>query len=132
MTSLPYDAEPMPDSSLLETFSNPAEQAYVIEHVSEEFTSVCPMTGHPDFASVILRYSPGKTCVELKSLKLYYQSFRNEGIYYEAVTNLIRDDLTKLMNPIWLQLITQWRGRGGIRSCITATTGDVPEAWQRD
>jgi 7-cyano-7-deazaguanine reductase len=132
VTSLPYDAEPMPDSSLLETFSNPAEQAYVIEHVSEEFTSVCPMTGHPDFASVILRYSPGKTCVELKSLKLYYQSFRNEGIYYEAVTNLIRDDLTKLMNPIWLQLMTQWRGRGGIRSCITATTGDVPEAWQRD
>lgn len=132
MASLPYDAEPMPDSSLLETFSNPAEQAYVIEHVSEEFTSVCPMTGHPDFASVILRYSPGKTCVELKSLKLYYQSFRNEGIYYEAVTNLIRDDLTKLMNPIWLQLMTQWRGRGGIRSCITATTGDVPEAWQRD
>ncbi|MDG2054142.1 MAG: preQ(1) synthase [Phycisphaerales bacterium] len=122
----------MPESSLLETFSNPAQQAYVIEHVSDEFTSVCPMTGHPDFASVILRYSPGKTCVELKSLKLYYQSFRNEGIYYEAVTNLIRDDLTKLMNPTWLQLITQWRGRGGIRSCITATTGDVPEAWQRD
>ena len=122
----------MPEPSLLETFSNPAQQAYVIEHVSDEFTSVCPMTGHPDFASVILRYSPGKTCVELKSLKLYYQSFRNEGIYYEAVTNLIRDDLTKLMNPIWLQLITQWRGRGGIRSCITATTGDVPKALQRD
>ena len=116
----------MPESTLLETFSNPAQQAYVIEHVSDEFTSVCPMTGHPDFASVILRYSPGKTCVELKSLKLYYQSFRNEGIYYEAVTNLIRDDLTKLMNPTWLQLITQWRGRGGIRSCITAMTGDVP------
>lgn len=122
----------MPESSLLTTFPNPAEQAYVIEHTAEEFTSVCPVTGHPDFAIVSLRYSPGKTCVELKSLKLYYQSFRNEGIFYEAVTNLIRDDLTKLMKPEWLQLITDWGVRGGIRSRITATSGEVPEVWQRD
>ncbi len=122
----------MPDSSLLETFSNPSQQDYVIEHIADEFTSVCPVTGHPDFGAIVLRYSPDQTCVELKSLKLYYQSFRNEGIYYEAVTNLIRDDLTALMKPHWLQLITQWQGRGGIRSFVTATSGHVPEVWQRD
>ncbi len=122
---------PMPDASLLEAFPNPSSSPYTIEHVAEEFTSVCPVTGHPDFGAVTLRYQPAPAdasglCVELKSLKLYYQSFRNEGIYYEAVTNRIRDDLAGLMKPTWLQLITDWRGRGGIRSTITATAGDVP------
>ncbi len=84
----------MPDASLIATFANPDRRSgYVIEHVNEEFTSVCPVTGHPDFGRVMLRYVPDELCVELKSLKLYCQSFRNEGIYYEAVTNRIRDDL---------------------------------------
>ncbi len=121
----------MPDRSQLEAFQTPSDTPFVIEHVSEEFTSVCPKTGHPDFGHVTLRYQPrsasaGGVCVELKSLKLYYQSFRNEGIYYEAVTNSIRDDLVQLMNPEWLQIITDWKGRGGIRSTIRADHGDVP------
>ena len=70
-------------------------------------------------------------CVELKSLKLYCQSFRNEGIFYEAVTNRIRDDLAEGMSPRWLQVITEWRGRGGIRSRIIASSGSVPHEWLR-
>ncbi len=121
----------MPDPNLLECFPSPASDPFVIEHVNEEFTSVCPVTGHPDFGQIILRYVPVATCVELKSLKLYYQSFRNEGIYYEAVTNQIRDDLATAMAPGWLQVVTVWKGRGGIRSRIIATFGDVPTEWQR-
>jgi len=109
----------MPDTSILECFDNPNPgRDYVIEHVAEEFTSVCPKTGHPDFATVTLRYIPDKLCVELKSLKLYYQSFRNEGIFYEAVTNRIANDLAELMKPKWMLLRTDWTGRGGIRSSI--------------
>ena len=119
----------MPDATILETFPTPTESPFVIEHINEEFTSVCPKTGHPDFGRVILRYEPGKTCVELKSLKLYYQSFRSEGIFYEAVTNRIRDDLVHLLKPNWLQIVTEWRGRGGIHSRVIATHGDVPGQW---
>jgi len=121
----------MPDAKLLEVFESPGDEPYVIEHVADEFTSLCPVTGHPDFGTVTVRYQPrprreGGTCVELKSLKLYYQSFRSEGVFYEAVTNLIRDDLVRLMRPAWLQVRTDWRGRGGIRSVIRADHGDVP------
>lgn len=125
----------MPDPKLLEAFPTPTNSPFVIEHVNEEFTSVCPKTGHPDFGRVILRYcpapAPGGTCVELKSLKLYCQSFRNEGIFYEAVTNRVRDDLAALMKPVWLQVITEWKGRGGIHSRIMAQHGDVPTEWAR-
>ncbi len=122
----------MPDQSLLEVFPTPTETPFVIEHVSEEFTSLCPKTGHPDFGAVTLRYEPAPrgVCVELKSLKLYYQSFRNEGIFYEAVTNRIRDDLATLLKPTWLQVITDWKGRGGIRSRIHAEHGTVPTQWR--
>ena len=72
---------------------------------------------------------PEGLCVELKSLKLYYQSFRDEGIFYEAVTNRIRDDLVTLLSPRWIQVVTAWRGRGGIRSRIIAGHGDVPAEW---
>ncbi len=116
----------MPDASLLETFPTPTATPFVVEHISDEFTSVCPKTGHPDFGSITLRYCPNEQCVELKSLKLYYQSYRNEGIYYEAVTNAIRDDLVACVQPKWLVLITDWKGRGGIRSRIIASHGDVP------
>lgn len=118
----------MPDRDLLECFDNPSPgRAFTIEHVSEEFTSVCPKTGHPDFGQVVLQYIPSKLCVELKSLKLYYQSFRNEGIFYEAVTNQIADDLNKAMKPTWAQITTEWKGRGGIRSRITVEVGTHPQ-----
>ncbi len=119
----------MPDAQLLECFPNPApagdtgKRDFVIEHFSEEFTSVCPKTGHPDFGHVTLRYLPKEQCVELKSLKLYYQSFRNEGIFYEAVTNRIADDLAQAMQPKWMVVQTDWKGRGGIRSTITVEIG---------
>ncbi|MCE7974947.1 MAG: NADPH-dependent 7-cyano-7-deazaguanine reductase QueF [Leptolyngbya sp. PLA1] len=124
----------MPNAGVLETFPTPAHSPFVIEHVVEEFTSVCPVTGHPDFGTITIRFEPrtaaqGGVCVELKSLKLYMQSFRNEGIYYEAVTNRIRDDLASAMKPAWMLVRTDWRGRGGIRSTIRATSGEVPAAW---
>lgn len=129
----------MPDPKLLETFPTPPSSGpIVIEHISEEFTSQCPKTGHPDFGAVTLRYEPARSgsksaehgCVELKSLKLYYQSFRNEGIFYEAVTGTIRDHLVSLMSPVWLQVETNWRGRGGIRSIIRADHGTVPSEYR--
>lgn len=124
---------PMPDARLLETFPTPAEaggRPFVIEHIAEEFTSLCPKTGHPDYGVVTVRFSPapaarGGTCVELKSLKMYLQSFRNEGIFYEAVTNSICNDLALAIKPLWLEVRTEWRGRGGIRSVITARVGDA-------
>lgn len=119
---------------LLECFPNPAREGeghiardYVIEHVAEEFTSVCPKTGHPDFGEVTLRYVPDRLCVELKSLKLYYQSYRNEGIFYEAVTHRIAEDLEAVMMPKWMVVQTEWRGRGGIRSVVTVELGRDPQ-----
>jgi len=121
----------MPQPELLECFENPNPQRdYVIEHVAEEFTSVCPKTGHPDFAVITVRFVPEARCVELKSLKLYLQSFRNEGIFYEAVTNRIAEDLAQVMEPRWLVLISDWRGRGGIRSRIRVCVGEVPSTEQ--
>lgn len=121
----------MPDTSIFEVFDTPSNTPFVIEHVAEEFTSVCPITGHPDFGVVTLRYEPksaqaGGKCIELKSLKLYYHSFRNEGSFFEAVTNTIRADLVQAIDPVWLQIETNWKGRGGIRSVIRANYGDVP------
>lgn len=124
----------MPNAALLETFPTPTDTPFVIEHVADEFTSLCPKTGHPDFGTITVRFEPraakdAGTCVELKSLKLYFQSFRTEGIFYEAVTNRIRDDLAACMKPAWLVVKTDWKGRGGIRSVIRATSGGVPPQW---
>lgn len=126
----------MPRPELLECFPAPTDTPFVVEHVAEEFTSLCPKTGQPDIGTVTVRFSPraakaGGLCVELKSLKLYLQSFRNEGIFYEAVTNRIRDDLAAAMNPAWMVVKTDWKVRGGIRSTVRATTGEVPEGWAR-
>lgn len=112
---------PVPSPNLLQTFPNPApKRDYVIEHTHHEFTSVCPITGHPDFASITVRYVAGRTCVELKSLKQYLHGFRNEGIFFEAVTNRICDDLGALLKPRKLTVVSDWKGRGGISSVITA------------
>jgi len=124
----------MPDPELLDAFPTPTDAPFVVEHLAEEFTSLCPKTGHPDFGSVLIRFEPAPAsergaCVELKSLKLYLQSYRDEGIFYEAVTNRIADDLASRIRPRWLQVVTRWKGRGGIRSTITAARGPVPDLY---
>ncbi len=105
----------------LEMFPNPSpKREYVIKHVAPEFTSRCPMTGQPDFGTVVIEYVPDRRCVELKSLKLYLQAFREEGIFYEAVTNRILDELVAALAPRRLRVETRWRPRGGMHSIVTA------------
>jgi 7-cyano-7-deazaguanine reductase len=114
----------MPDNptQLLVTFPNPnPNRDYTIHHVAPEFTSVCPVTGHPDFGTIKLTYVADQTCIELKSYKVYLQSFRNKGIFYEAVTNQILDDLSSLLKPRSMTITTEWTPRGGLHSIITAT-----------
>jgi 7-cyano-7-deazaguanine reductase len=111
----------MSDKKILETFPNPAPQRdYLIEHTHHEFTSLCPMTGHPDFADITVSYVPEKKCVELKSLKLYFHAYRNEGIFFEAATNKICDDLGSMLAPRQLTIIANWKARGGFTSVVTA------------
>lgn len=103
----------------IETFPNPnPERNYTIQHIQEEFTSTCPMTGHPDFATVVYSYVPDKVCIELKAMKVYLHSFRDKGIFFEAATNQIFEDLNQVIQPRWSRLETIWRGRGGIRSNV--------------
>jgi len=111
-----------PSRDQLETFANtfPGRE-YQIEIVCPEFTSVCPKTGQPDFGALTFRYIPDKLCVELKSLKSYLQSFRNEGIFYENVTNRILDDLAAVLQPRRLTLVAQFTPRGGISSRIVVS-----------
>ena len=104
----------------LETFENGYPlRDYTIEIVCPEFTSVCPKTGQPDFGQLTIRYVPDRQCVELKSLKLYLQQFRNEGIFYENVTNRILDDLVQVLQPRQITLVADFSPRGGITSRIT-------------
>ncbi len=93
---------------------------YSIEIVCPEFTSVCPKTGQPDFGTLTITYVPAERCVELKSLKLYLQHFRNEGIFYETVTNRILDDLVAVLAPRRLTLAAAFTPRGGISTTVTA------------
>jgi len=117
----------MADPKLLETFPNPAPQRdYVIAHTHHEFTSLCPMTGHPDFAHITIRYTPDKICVELKSLKVYFHAFRNEGIFFEAVTNKICDDLGEALLPRQMEIVADWKARGGFTSVVTAVWSPKP------
>ena len=106
----------------LETFENPKpERDYTINFVCPEFTCVCPKTGQPDFAEIRIDYVPDKLCVELKSLKLYLWSFRDEGHFHEKVTNMIADDLIKLLNPRKLNLEAEFYVRGGIYTTVTVS-----------
>jgi 7-cyano-7-deazaguanine reductase len=108
-------------TKLLETFQNQyPNRDYKITHEAPEFTSVCPKTGQPDFATIILEYIPNEFCVELKSLKIYYASFRNDGIYYESVTNKILDDLVEVCKPRFMRITAEFKVRGGISSVIEA------------
>jgi len=104
---------PSKQSKLLEGFPNPSpHRDYMIRMQIPEFTCLCPRTGQPDFATLFLDYVPDRKCVELKSLKLYIGSFRNEGAFHEAVTNRICDDLVKLLSPRFLRLIARFFVRG--------------------
>jgi 7-cyano-7-deazaguanine reductase len=114
----------MGDLPIVETFPNPARgRDYVIEHVANEFTSVCPKTGQPDFGTVTVRYVANEACLELKSLKIYLQSYRNRGIFYEALTNEILDHLVRCCAPRWMEIETRWSVRGGIQSVVRARHG---------
>jgi len=106
---------------VLETFPNPRpERDYQIDIRAPEFTSVCPKTGMPDFGEIRIQYVPDRKCVELKSLKLYLNEYRNQGIFYEAVTNKILDDLVTLLKPRRMTVTGAFTARGGITTTIVA------------
>jgi 7-cyano-7-deazaguanine reductase len=108
-------------SKTLETFVNPnPERDYTIRMRMPEFTCLCPKTGQPDFAELLLEYVPDQLCVELKSLKLYIWSFREEGGFHEAMTNRILSDLVKATQPRFMRLTADFKVRGGIYTVITA------------
>ena len=128
----------MPRPDLLETFANPyADRDYEIHMDCNEFTSLCPLGGiesdaeelallkggAPDFGIIRITYVPAELCIELKSLKLYLWSFRNDGIFYERVVNRILDDLAGAVKPRWMKVVGDFNLRGGIKSVITATHG---------
>jgi 7-cyano-7-deazaguanine reductase len=107
--------------SILESFANPnPDRDYEIKFVFPEFTSLCPVTGQPDFATVTLIYIPGNLCVEMKSLKLYYFAYRNKGIFYEGVVNTILDDLVATLKPRSMTVIGEFAVRGGTAGTVTA------------
>ena len=110
----------MAEKCTLELFDNPQPRRhYTITIRCPEFTSVCPRTGQPDFGEIIIEYIPDKLCIELKSMKLYMQSFRNKGIYYEALTNEILDDLTAACKPKCMKITSKFTPRGGITTEVT-------------
>jgi 7-cyano-7-deazaguanine reductase len=107
-------------STTLDTFANPApERDYTIHMEIPEFTCLCPKTGQPDFATLILDYVPDELCVELKSLKLYVWSYRDQGAFHEAVTNRILNDLVKATHPRFMRLTARFNVRGGIYTNVT-------------
>ena len=111
----------MSEKPKLEMFENPKPgRDYTITINCPEFTSVCPKTGQPDFGEVIVEYSPDKSCIELKSLKFYMQSYRNKGIFYEALTNEILDDLSGACKPRWMKIVCRFTPRGGITTDVAA------------
>ena len=108
-------------SRKLETFPNRhPDRRYVVRLHTDEFTAVCPITGQPDFASITIEYVPNQRVVESKSLKLYFWSFRNEGIFHEHVTNVILDDLVAALDPHWCKVVGDFSVRGGIGIVVTA------------
>ncbi len=109
-------------SQTLETFPNPRPQRdYEIQIRCPEFTSVCPMTGLPDFGEIQITYTPDEACIELKSLKYYLFAYRNEGIFYEAATNKILDDLVAACRPRRMRVTGAFTARGGITTTVVAT-----------
>ena len=106
--------------SILDTFSDPRpERDYEVQFIFPEFTSVCPVTGQPDFATITITYVPDKLCVEMKSLKLYFFAYRDKGIFYEAVVNTILDDLVALLKPRRMAVVGDFAVRGGTKGILT-------------
>jgi 7-cyano-7-deazaguanine reductase len=129
----------MPQPELLETFPNPhPDRDYEVLMECPEFTALCPIGGietdaseltqlkggAPDFGTIRIRYVPGRECLELKSLKLYLWSFRNDGIFYERAVNRILDDLAGKCGPKWMEVVGDFNTRGGIKSIVTARVGN--------
>ncbi len=121
-TKLHYDR---PDVSILEAFENKARHRdYLIELIYPEFTSLCPVTEQPDFATITVRYVPDARCVESKSFKLYLMAYRNHGAFMETITNTILDDLAAACAPRWMEVKGTFNARGGTLITVTAETGD--------
>ena len=113
----PSDA---PHAEQLETFPNPnPDRDYTVEIVCPEFTSLCPKSGQPDFGTITFTYTPAAVCVELKSLKLYLQRFRNQGAFYEAVVNRLLDDFVGMCRPVRCQILGTFTPRGGLTTTVT-------------
>lgn len=113
-----------PDAGVLDVFENPAPgRAYEIEFTTQEFTSLCPVTGQPDFAAITLKYIPGPWCVESKSLKLYLFSFRQHRSFAETIANRIASDLAERLKPVWLEVHAQFTPRGGLGLNVRAQHG---------
>ena len=113
--------KPQRDPATIATFPNPRpRREYTITHTCPEFTSVCPMTGQPDFGTLCISYVPDALCVELKSLKLYLFGYRERGIFYEAATNAVLDDLVAALKPLSMTVEGDFNVRGGISSRVTA------------
>lgn len=111
----------MGEQQIIELFDNPHhERDYSITIRCPEFTSVCPKTGQPDFGEIIIEYCPNKSCIELKSLKFYLQGYRNKGIFYEALTNDILNDLSGICKPRWMKVTSRFLPRGGITTEVVA------------
>jgi len=112
---------PPPTTAVLEVFDNPApERDYEIVHTAHEFTSVCPVTGQPDFGTLTFTYVADAKCIELKSLKRYLQSFRNEGVFYEALVNRLLGDLVTLLAPRRMEVRGEFSLRGGMSTVVIA------------
>lgn len=111
----------MAENLKIELFENPRPgRDYTITIRCPEFTSVCPMTGQPDFGEITIEYCPDKSCMELKSIKFYMQSYRNKGIFYEKLTNDILDNLSKASKPRWMKVSSKFTPRGGITTDVVA------------
>ena len=115
------DAELAIKNNKLERFENRTRvRRYEVAFTCPEFTCVCPRSGFPDFATIKIRYIPDQWCVELKSLKLYINSFRDQKVFHEDVTNVILDDLKELLDPWWIEVVGDFNVRGNIKTVITA------------
>jgi 7-cyano-7-deazaguanine reductase len=121
------DTRPTKPSKTLEIFKNPAADPYFIDIICPEFTCLCPITGQPDFATFRIRYVPNQHCVELKSLKLYLWSFRDEGAFHEAVTHEICNKIAKLIKARYLRVVGDFYVRGGIHTVVRVSKGAVPK-----
>ena len=120
---------PSKPSSTLETFINPKSgRDYTIRIEVPEFTCLCPKTGQPDFATIVMEYIPAELCVELKSIKLYMVSYRNDGAFHEDVTNKILDDMVSVCNPHFMRITAKFNVRGGIYTTVIAEHRE--SSWQ--